>query len=142
MLHLVVDGANVVGSRPDGWWRDRAGAAARLAERIATALSAGTLFTTAGGDFSAGLAFAVGTFGGRDKSFTAGLGLGYTKEEDEDFQFAQHPIIVLGGNVRLSNNVAFISENWFITGENLTLGQQPLAFAFRFFGDQPRKPAN
>ncbi len=27
---LIVDGANVVGSRPDGWWRDRAGAAARL----------------------------------------------------------------------------------------------------------------
>ena len=27
---LVVDAANVVGSRPDGWWRDRAGAAARL----------------------------------------------------------------------------------------------------------------
>lgn len=27
---LVVDGANVVGSVPDGWWRDRAGAAARL----------------------------------------------------------------------------------------------------------------
>jgi predicted RNA-binding protein with PIN domain len=27
---LVVDAANVVGSRPDGWWRDRAAAAARL----------------------------------------------------------------------------------------------------------------
>ncbi|MCM6763417.1 NUDIX domain-containing protein [Rathayibacter sp. ZW T2_19] len=27
---LVVDAANVVGSRPDGWWRDRAGAAERL----------------------------------------------------------------------------------------------------------------
>ena len=27
---LVVDAANVVGSRPTGWWRDRAGAAARL----------------------------------------------------------------------------------------------------------------
>ena len=27
---LVVDAANVVGSVPDGWWRDRAGAAARL----------------------------------------------------------------------------------------------------------------
>lgn len=27
---LVVDGANVVGSVPDGWWRDRAGAAAGL----------------------------------------------------------------------------------------------------------------
>jgi predicted RNA-binding protein with PIN domain len=30
-LHLiVVDAANVIGSRPDGWWRDRAGAARRL----------------------------------------------------------------------------------------------------------------
>lgn len=27
---LIVDAANVVGSVPDGWWRDRAGAAARL----------------------------------------------------------------------------------------------------------------
>jgi predicted RNA-binding protein with PIN domain len=27
---LVIDGANVVGSRPDGWWRDREGAARRL----------------------------------------------------------------------------------------------------------------
>ena len=37
-LHLVVDAANVVGSRPDGWWRDRAGAARRLlasCERLA-----------------------------------------------------------------------------------------------------------
>lgn len=30
MLVLVVDVANVMGSRPDGWWRDRAGAATRL----------------------------------------------------------------------------------------------------------------
>ena len=29
-LTLVVDAANVVGSRPDGWWKDRAGAARRL----------------------------------------------------------------------------------------------------------------
>jgi 8-oxo-dGTP diphosphatase len=27
---VLVDGANVMGSRPDGWWRDRAGAAVRL----------------------------------------------------------------------------------------------------------------
>jgi predicted RNA-binding protein with PIN domain len=35
-MTLVVDGMNVIGSRPDGWWRDRAGAALRLAERLAT----------------------------------------------------------------------------------------------------------
>lgn len=27
---LVVDAANVIGARPDGWWTDRPGAAARL----------------------------------------------------------------------------------------------------------------
>jgi hypothetical protein len=32
---LLVDVANTVGSRPDGWWRDRAGATARLLERLA-----------------------------------------------------------------------------------------------------------
>jgi predicted RNA-binding protein with PIN domain len=37
MRVLVVDGANVVGSRPDGWWRDRAGAARRLHEQLAAA---------------------------------------------------------------------------------------------------------
>jgi hypothetical protein len=30
LVTIVVDVANVMGSRPDGWWRDRAGAAARL----------------------------------------------------------------------------------------------------------------
>jgi len=34
---LVVDGANVVGSRPDGWWKDRAGAARRLHEQLLVA---------------------------------------------------------------------------------------------------------
>lgn len=34
---LIVDGANVVGSRPDGWWRDRAGATARLRDQLAAA---------------------------------------------------------------------------------------------------------
>jgi 8-oxo-dGTP diphosphatase len=29
-LTIIVDAANVMGSRPDGWWRDRAGAAGRL----------------------------------------------------------------------------------------------------------------
>jgi predicted RNA-binding protein with PIN domain len=34
---LVVDGANVVGSRPHGWWKDRAGAARRLHEQLLVA---------------------------------------------------------------------------------------------------------
>jgi predicted RNA-binding protein with PIN domain len=30
----LVDGMNVVGSRPDGWWRDRRGAMRRLVEEL------------------------------------------------------------------------------------------------------------
>lgn len=37
MTVLLVDVANVVGARPDGWWRDRAGATARLLGRLAVA---------------------------------------------------------------------------------------------------------
>ncbi len=40
---LIVDAANVVGSRPDGWWRDRPGAAARLIAQLGDAVAAGRL---------------------------------------------------------------------------------------------------
>ena len=33
--HWVVDGNNVFGSRPDGWWNDRVGAATRFTQRVA-----------------------------------------------------------------------------------------------------------
>jgi 8-oxo-dGTP diphosphatase len=38
---VVVDVANVMGSRADGWWRDRAGAALRLHEEIAALAARG-----------------------------------------------------------------------------------------------------
>jgi phosphoribosylcarboxyaminoimidazole (NCAIR) mutase len=34
---LIVDAANVIGSIPDGWWRDRAGAVRRLRDALAAA---------------------------------------------------------------------------------------------------------
>jgi predicted RNA-binding protein with PIN domain len=42
-VRWLVDGMNVIGSRPDGWWRDRTGAMRRLV----AALDA---FAAAGGD--------------------------------------------------------------------------------------------
>jgi hypothetical protein len=33
-VEIVVDAANVVGARPDGWWRDRAAAATRLVQAL------------------------------------------------------------------------------------------------------------
>ncbi len=56
---MVVDAANVMGSRPDGWWRDRAGAARRLVgqiEALAEAgLASGDLAKVAGADGLAAL---------------------------------------------------------------------------------------
>jgi ADP-ribose pyrophosphatase YjhB (NUDIX family) len=36
-LRVIVDVANVMGSRPDGWWHDRAAAAARLRDQVEAA---------------------------------------------------------------------------------------------------------
>jgi hypothetical protein len=38
---LIVDGANVVGSVPNGWWRDRAGAARRLRDSLVSVAADG-----------------------------------------------------------------------------------------------------
>lgn len=53
MATLLVDVANTVGSRPDGWWRDRAGATSRLLARLA-----GLPGTTLPGDDGAAVAVA------------------------------------------------------------------------------------
>jgi len=33
-VHWFVDGMNVIGTRPDGWWRDRHGAMERLVDQL------------------------------------------------------------------------------------------------------------
>lgn len=40
---LIVDAANVIGSRPDGWWRDRPGAARRFVDRVRAAADDGRI---------------------------------------------------------------------------------------------------
>jgi 8-oxo-dGTP pyrophosphatase MutT (NUDIX family) len=45
---VIVDAANVVGSVPDGWWRDRAGATTRLLDRVSRLAEAGVPATALG----------------------------------------------------------------------------------------------
>src|SRR4051812_40547161 len=55
-MRWLVDGMNVVGSRPDGWWRDRHAAMRRLTEALAAfATETGESLTFA----FAGLPFAL-----------------------------------------------------------------------------------
>jgi predicted RNA-binding protein with PIN domain len=44
-VDLIVDGMNVIGSEPDGWWRDRGGARRRLVENLARLADRGTEVT-------------------------------------------------------------------------------------------------
>lgn len=46
---VIVDGANVMGSRADGWWRDRAGAIVRLHDELAGLAARGVTALPGGG---------------------------------------------------------------------------------------------
>jgi len=73
-----------------------------------------------------GVLYGAGTYGDRDHSFTAGLGYGFAGEE-----MADRPMVMVGGEYRMSRRVSFVTENWVFPGLN-----QPLVSAgFRFFGE-------
>jgi hypothetical protein len=40
---LLIDAANVIGSRPTGWWRDRAGAARTFVDEVRAAVASGRI---------------------------------------------------------------------------------------------------
>jgi len=55
--------------------------------------------------------YGVGTWGGPDRHITAGLGYGMVDTEP-----AKRPLVVLGGEYRLTRRTAFVSENWMMPG--------------------------
>jgi hypothetical protein len=79
------------------------------------------------------VAFAVGTFGRRQKSFSVGLGFGDTDLPDG---FNPTPILMIGGAVTLSGHVALVSENWLALRDDFDLAEQPFGLGVRFFGDR------
>jgi hypothetical protein len=97
------------------------------------AVSIGALAAGVGGDNDLGtfgIAFAVGTFGSRDHSLTAGLGL--ARELGDRFADTE-PILMVGGQTRLSRSIALVSENWLVLDGEVPLSEQPFGLALRFF---------
>ncbi len=83
-LTIIVDGANVVGSRPDGWWRDRAGAALRLRDELAPLVSEGITALPDGtggprGDMEAAAATGSAPLAGRRERRVTAMADGYTR---------------------------------------------------------------
>ena len=97
MAEWIVDGNNVMGSRPDGWWRDRHGAQRRLVARLETFAEARdepvtVIFDGRAHDAGGGLRVAVrfARRSGRDAA-----------DDDVAAVVARHPdaVVVEGGDV-------------------------------------------
>jgi len=73
-----------------------------------------------------GILYGVGTYGKPDASLSFGLGYGFV-----DNELAEKPMVVLGGERRLSQRIAFVTENWIFPGVEYPL----ISYGLRFFGE-------
>jgi hypothetical protein len=73
-----------------------------------------------------GIAYGVGTVGPSDRAFTVGLGWGFAGSN-----FADNPILMLGGELRTGRYTKLITENWFPTASKYFV----YSFGVRFFGE-------
>jgi hypothetical protein len=90
-------------------------------------LSAGVLFIKIPNESDwAGITYGVGTYGTEKAALTAGLGFGFFGGD-----FAEKPVYVLGGEVRMGKGTKFITENWLIPGSDV----QIVSGGIRFFGE-------
>ena len=74
-----------------------------------------------------GILYGVGTFGTTDKSFTIGIGYGFA-----DGDLAEKPMIMVGGESRVSRRIALVTENWILPGVDNPL----ISYGVRFFGEK------
>jgi hypothetical protein len=107
-----------------------------IAESERAAYSVGALSFALTEDIAAGtigLVYGVGTWGSRDNAVTAGLGWGYNwGSGDSDMTSA--PVLVVGGETRISRRVKLVTENWVYTGAVENGGI--FSGGFRFIGDR------
>lgn len=89
-------------------------------------LAAGVFAALVEGDMG-GIAYGVGTWGGRDNAVTTGVGFAFGGGE-----FFDRPIIMLGGETRTGKGLKLLTENYFVPGEDGLL----LSGGLRFFGER------
>ena len=74
-----------------------------------------------------GLFYGVGTLGNPNSSLTIGLGYGFV---DDDF--ADKPMVMIGGEHRISRRLALVTENWILPGVDNPM----ISYGMRFFGEK------
>lgn len=74
-----------------------------------------------------GIFYGVTTFGSTNSSLTVGFGLGFV-----DREFSNKPMIMLGGEHRITRRLALVSENWIIPGAE----DPAVSYGVRFFNEK------
>lgn len=80
-----------------------------------------------------GIAYGAGTWGTRDRAITAGAGWGFQWARTES-SVSNAPVLVLGGETRVSRRVKLLTENWIFP--NGSGGFTLVSGAVRFIGDR------
>ena len=73
----------------------------------------GSIVVTIPGEGWAGIVYGLGTYGSYNSNITLGLGWGFV-----DGTFESKPFIMIGGMVRMSEKLWFVSENWIVPTGN------------------------
>ncbi len=94
-------------------------------------ISAGALVLKMPGNFDEDVSlisvlYTVGTYGSHDRSMTLGIGYGLV-----DGKAAERPLVVLGGEHRLTRRIALVTENWTVPGIDNAL----VSLGLRFLGE-------
>ncbi|MBC8204181.1 hypothetical protein ISS30_08160 [bacterium] len=74
-----------------------------------------------------GILYGVSTYGTTDHSLTFGLGYGF-----ENGNLADEPMVLVGGEARLTRRASLITENWIFPG----LEDPLISYGVRFFGEK------
>jgi hypothetical protein len=64
-------------------------------------------------DYDMGIGYGVLTYGDKNNNITAGIGYGFQEGE-----LAQRPTLTLSGMFRVAERFSFVTENWFVNGED------------------------
>ena len=94
-------------------------------------LAAGVVFLNVTGDpedfDGAGIIHAIGTYGSEKGALTVALGWGFSGSD-----ISNNPVFMLGGELRVSNSIKLITENWFPPSAD----NQLVSFGVRFLGER------
>lgn len=99
--------------------------------RASAAVGVLALFATEELTGSAGLLYGVGTFGTPDQALTVGATVPFVASGD-DSEIGDDPVLMVGGEARMSRRTKFITENYFMPGESSAL----ISGGVRFFGER------